>query len=272
MEEKRWYVTRNGKRMHGPFSDAKLKRLASSGKLLPSDMLWLEGTTEWVPANSIEGLFEHESVPEELPEFHYAHLPLFRPDHRRIMFKIYSTGILSDFSKTVRTYITGSGGGGTIRTDYRGRVYGQISPVEIKTTHVTILDLWIDEDDGTETSVRIWEDIPLKRGHRVTVVNACLNNGDKCFCLLLNHTVRKVHFLEDSLELIKLSPMERLSILVALGGLIFICILIGQIRTSWAIGTGVIAGILGMIFIHRRGQFLRGRFASHCHDIAQLLL
>jgi hypothetical protein len=53
----RWFITRDRKQRHGPFSDAQLRQLASSGRVLPSDMLWLEGSTQWVPANSIDGLF-----------------------------------------------------------------------------------------------------------------------------------------------------------------------------------------------------------------------
>jgi hypothetical protein len=56
----RWFITRDGKQRHGPFSDAQLKQMASSDKILASDMIWREGTQKWVPASSIRGLFSQE--------------------------------------------------------------------------------------------------------------------------------------------------------------------------------------------------------------------
>jgi len=45
------------------------------------------------------------------------------------------------------------------------------------------MDLWILETDGRESSIRIKKDIPLKEGHRVTVVNACLDGREEYPCL-----------------------------------------------------------------------------------------
>jgi hypothetical protein len=57
---KRWFMTRDGKKRYGPFSRAQLRQLVSSGRLLPSDMLWPEGAPKWVPASSVSGLFSQE--------------------------------------------------------------------------------------------------------------------------------------------------------------------------------------------------------------------
>jgi hypothetical protein len=56
----RWFITRDGKKRYGPFSDSQLRQLVPSGRLLPSDMLWLEGAPTWVPASSVNGLFSEE--------------------------------------------------------------------------------------------------------------------------------------------------------------------------------------------------------------------
>jgi len=51
-----WIVQRNGERL-GPMSAAKLKGLASSGKIGPSDLVQKVGMTKFVAASSVKGLF-----------------------------------------------------------------------------------------------------------------------------------------------------------------------------------------------------------------------
>lgn len=52
-----WFVTRDGKKAHGPLSMNRLKMLAASGQLRPSDHVRQEGTAFWIPAREVEGLF-----------------------------------------------------------------------------------------------------------------------------------------------------------------------------------------------------------------------
>lgn len=49
----------------GPFTAATLKQLAANGKLLPSDLVWKDGSDDRKPASSIKGLFP--IAPPELP-------------------------------------------------------------------------------------------------------------------------------------------------------------------------------------------------------------
>lgn len=51
-----WYVNRD-KQREGPFSDRQLKDMASSGALRPSDMIWKQGLSGWIPARHVKGLF-----------------------------------------------------------------------------------------------------------------------------------------------------------------------------------------------------------------------
>jgi hypothetical protein len=51
-----WYCTRDGKNRFGPFTSSQLRKLTKSGKLLPTDMVWKQGMTQWVRANQINGL------------------------------------------------------------------------------------------------------------------------------------------------------------------------------------------------------------------------
>lgn len=52
-----WYLARNKKKV-GPFSLAKLKELADAGQLTPHDHLLREGTTKWLDAGDVPGLFD----------------------------------------------------------------------------------------------------------------------------------------------------------------------------------------------------------------------
>lgn len=64
-----WFYARNGQR-HGPVNSAQLTALAKSGQLLPADLIWKEGMTQWVPAGSSPQLFPRVqgSVPSVVPQ------------------------------------------------------------------------------------------------------------------------------------------------------------------------------------------------------------
>ena len=52
-----WHYAKNGVKF-GPVTSTELKRLASSGNLAPSDLVWKDGMNEWRPAIDVQGLFE----------------------------------------------------------------------------------------------------------------------------------------------------------------------------------------------------------------------
>jgi hypothetical protein len=54
-----WYYTRDGKAMD-PVSEAELKKLAASGDLQPTDLVWKEGMPKWVRAGSAKELYGQE--------------------------------------------------------------------------------------------------------------------------------------------------------------------------------------------------------------------
>ncbi len=51
-----WYYVVNGAQT-GPVSLAELKDAAATGKLAPADLVWQEGTADWVPARTVAGMF-----------------------------------------------------------------------------------------------------------------------------------------------------------------------------------------------------------------------
>src|SRR5580765_5271310 len=57
-----WYYTRN-KEPCGPVNSTQLKELAAQGELLPTDLVWKDGMTEWVSAATLKSLFAGPGAP-----------------------------------------------------------------------------------------------------------------------------------------------------------------------------------------------------------------
>nr|MBC8290225.1 DUF4339 domain-containing protein [Planctomycetota bacterium] len=55
MAGKSWHYAINGE-TKGPVSSRELSQLAEAGTLSPEDLVWKEGSADWVPASSIKGL------------------------------------------------------------------------------------------------------------------------------------------------------------------------------------------------------------------------
>lgn len=54
-----WYIAKSGAhgaKQFGPFTRDQLQQLVSTGRLLPADLIWQEGTAGWVAAGTA-GLF-----------------------------------------------------------------------------------------------------------------------------------------------------------------------------------------------------------------------
>jgi TM2 domain-containing membrane protein YozV len=51
-----WYYALLGQQ-YGPVPEEELRNLVSGGQLLPGDVVWTEGMTEWAPASQVKGLF-----------------------------------------------------------------------------------------------------------------------------------------------------------------------------------------------------------------------
>jgi len=50
-----WYYTKSGQQQ-GPVNGGELKRLASSGQIAPTDLVWHEGMADWKPGSEVKGL------------------------------------------------------------------------------------------------------------------------------------------------------------------------------------------------------------------------
>src|SRR5215471_11462439 len=51
-----WYYAREGAQT-GPVSFDELKKVVGAGQIGPEDLVWKEGTPDWMPAKTIPGLF-----------------------------------------------------------------------------------------------------------------------------------------------------------------------------------------------------------------------
>lgn len=51
-----WYYAKDGQQF-GPISSQQLKQLAASGGLVPEDLVFREGSKDWVAASTVQGLF-----------------------------------------------------------------------------------------------------------------------------------------------------------------------------------------------------------------------
>ncbi|HEX4144110.1 MAG TPA: DUF4339 domain-containing protein [Pirellulales bacterium] len=64
MAEVQWWYARDDEQL-GPLSPGDLRRLAASGGLAPTDLVWREGMGEWAPAARIKGLFPESREPTD---------------------------------------------------------------------------------------------------------------------------------------------------------------------------------------------------------------
>ncbi|MFO0966158.1 MAG: GYF domain-containing protein [Gemmataceae bacterium] len=78
-----WYYSERNEQ-HGPVTFDELRGRAQAGYLSPTDLVWQEGTADWIRASVVEGLFELptarplEDGPQPAPRGDYQ-----RPDPRR---------------------------------------------------------------------------------------------------------------------------------------------------------------------------------------------
>jgi hypothetical protein len=65
-DESRWYVGGPDKKPYGPYGFSRLRDYVKAGKIKPDSFLLEEGSTEWVRAASVPGLFM-EPLPALVP-------------------------------------------------------------------------------------------------------------------------------------------------------------------------------------------------------------
>ncbi len=66
-----WYYARDGAQQ-GPVSFDALKVAAAAGQIRPDDLVWKEGTADWVPGKTVAGLFPSTAAPPAPPSYPVA--------------------------------------------------------------------------------------------------------------------------------------------------------------------------------------------------------
>jgi len=71
-----WFYAEQGQQ-RGPVTFVQLQQLAASGTLKPSDLVWKQGLSDWIPASSQPGLFA-AAAPAPTPELTFVEPPAKR--------------------------------------------------------------------------------------------------------------------------------------------------------------------------------------------------
>ncbi len=66
-----WYYARGGQAV-GPVSVDTLRQLVAAGQLLPGDLVWREGMSEWTAISSIPGLLHAQGPAAPQPVAYYT--------------------------------------------------------------------------------------------------------------------------------------------------------------------------------------------------------
>ena len=108
---------------------------------------------------------------------------------RTLVFRQY-TGAVLDTSKWSETHVSGGGGGGM---SFHGG-QGKTAPVSIGSSTSTQHDIWIkDEETGKDRPIQLsGVDMPLRTGHRITVISVAERRdgkepGDWWYAMVVNH-------------------------------------------------------------------------------------
>lgn len=67
MNASKWFYSANGQAI-GPVTFDQLRQLAADGRLSPADLVWAEGTPNWVAAHTVAGLLPPAHAPAPTPQ------------------------------------------------------------------------------------------------------------------------------------------------------------------------------------------------------------
>ena len=80
MNASKWFYSSNGQAI-GPVTFDQLREFAADGRVAPADLVWAEGTPDWVAASTVAGLLPpahapaHNTPPPVIPQT-YAQAPV----------------------------------------------------------------------------------------------------------------------------------------------------------------------------------------------------
>ena len=73
MADQLWFYADSNKQQQGPLPFDEIQRLAASGVIQPSTLIWKEGMTDWTAASEVQGVFQNPVTqttgpPIQIPE------------------------------------------------------------------------------------------------------------------------------------------------------------------------------------------------------------
>lgn len=113
-----WYVHINGQQL-GPYPWEELRRKAASHELAPSDHVWNQSLSGWVPAEQVPGLFPAQAPPPPPAAPYSAPAPVYSPSGPPLQPK---RGVNTGLIAAVLVFLLLVGGGAAIYQFYiKGR-------------------------------------------------------------------------------------------------------------------------------------------------------
>ncbi|HCQ79500.1 MAG TPA: hypothetical protein DIV46_05960, partial [Verrucomicrobiales bacterium] len=73
MADQLWFYADSDKQQQGPLAFDEIQRLAASGVIQPSTLIWKEGMIDWTAASEVQGVFPNQVTqttgpPVQIPE------------------------------------------------------------------------------------------------------------------------------------------------------------------------------------------------------------
>lgn len=185
------------------------------------------------------------------------------------------TGEVIGQNKYSETHVSSSGGGGVVTN--RG---GYVSAPQVHSRAITNHEFWIKKEDGSEMSVQLSDvDIPLREGHKITLIGSRLSDQKKGpWAVLVNHSEGKHRYIargEDLNQRFKFVRVTGLSALIAF--FLFFLILNlgpgflgGELKAFyWATGITLSYFVPNAIFKLSRVNDLNADIDRHLESLAQ---
>nr|MBR9809478.1 DUF4339 domain-containing protein [bacterium] len=75
MADQLWFYADSNKQQQGPLPFDEIRRLAESGVIQPSTLIWKEGMTDWTAASEIQGVFQNPVTQTTGPPIQITEIP-----------------------------------------------------------------------------------------------------------------------------------------------------------------------------------------------------
>ncbi|MCS7021653.1 MAG: DUF4339 domain-containing protein [Gemmataceae bacterium] len=260
----RWFITRDGKHTHGPFTEEQLLHWAQSGKLLPTDLVWKEGSDSWVPVMDLGNLKQNKQTATaayvqmheySLPDYVYTD---FWGNVKTISF-YYVHGTLVKYTTQIYTSVYGG---------------GNSKGFSINTKHQNVVDMWICDHNNKEFHFRIFQDIPLREGHKVAFL---LAQPYDVTCLLIDIDTKEMFYISNNDVLGEVCSKANRSFLIFLVFTIYLIIEVINRGLQPPVGCyalfgGIISFFTSFILYSVYSALYTNNFYNHCLKIGDIII